>query len=146
MENLISEIEIHYSHKVKPSQMLQIKTSDDSFRHLQSIWPNVDYRETFMVLHLSRSNRVLGNTIVSTGGISGTVIDCKIIFQSALKANSCAIVLAHNHPSGQKFPSQNDTAITRKIKDAGSLLDIQMLDHIILTSEGYYSFADEGML
>ena len=102
--------------------------------------------EEFSVLVLNRANRVLGYARISQGGLSGTVADPKVIFQIALKSNSCSIIIAHNHPSGNTQPSEADIQLTRKLKDAGAVLDLPVLDHLILTSEGYYSFADEGLL
>ena len=107
---------------------------------------DLDYRESFQILLLSRSNTVLGFTEISKGGISGTVTDIRLIFQAALKANSSAIILCHNHPSGNLYPSEADRNITSRIKEAGKVLDITVLDHIILTSDGYYSFADENLI
>ena len=95
---------------------------------------------------MNRANKVLGVYKVSSGGVTGTVADPKQIFTAALKANACAIVLSHNHPSGNLKPSRQDEQLTSKIKEAGSFLDIKVLDHIIVTSEAYYSFADEGLL
>lgn len=96
---------------------------------------------------MNRSNAVLGILSVSKGGISGTVTDVRLIFQGALKTNASGIIVAHNHPSGNALPSDSDKKITQKIKEAGNLLDIQLLDHIIiLPVEGYYSFADEGTI
>lgn len=84
---------------------------------------------------------------VSKGGISGTLTDVRLIFQGALKTNASGIIVCHNHPSGNAYPSESDRKITQKIKEAGNLLDIQLLDHlIILPVEGYYSFADEGTI
>lgn len=83
---------------------------------------------------------------VSSAGVAGTVADPKVIFAAALKASASSIILAHNHPSGQLKPSSADIALTNKIKRGGEFLDIQVLDHLILSSEGYYSFADEGMM
>ncbi len=96
------------------------------------------------MLLLSRANKVLGFHKVSEGGLSGTVADPKIIFQTALKANSCSIILGHNHPSGNTAPSEADISLTKKLKNAGEFLDLPVLDHIIVTSESYYSFADEN--
>jgi DNA repair protein RadC len=114
---------------------------------LRLIWsPHLDRIEEFLVLCLNRANRILGWAKISQGGLSGTVADPKVIFQVALKSNACSIILAHNHPSGNVQPSEADIQLTRKLKDAGVLLDLPVLDHLILTSEGYYSFADEGLL
>jgi len=89
---------------------------------------------------------VLGIVEVSTGGIAGTVADPKLIFAAALKGAATEIILSHNHPSGNLAPSQADIDVTRKIKEGGKLLKIAVLDHIIITSERYFSFADEGLL
>jgi DNA repair protein RadC len=97
-------------------------------------------------MFLSRSNEVQGILKVSEGGIDACIVDCRKIFQGALLANSCSIILAHNHPSGNLKPSAKDIQITKEIKKAGELLRISVLDHIILTSEGYLSLADEGLL
>lgn len=114
---------------------------------LRLIWsPHMDRIEEFLVLCLNRANRILGWAKISQGGLSGTVADPKVIFQVALKSNACSIILAHNHPSGNIQPSEADIQLTRKLRDAGVLLDLPVLDHLIITSEGYYSFADEGLL
>ena len=90
--------------------------------------------------------KALGIFEVSTGGVTGTVADPKIISVAALKANACNIIISHNHPSGNLQPSKADIEITEKIKMAGQLLEIKLFDHIIVSSEGYYSFADEGLI
>ena len=95
---------------------------------------------------MNKANRVLGISKISEGGLSGTVVDPKRIFQVALKANATSIIMAHNHPSGNVQPSEADLKITRKCRDAGALLDIAVLDHIILTADHYTSLADEGTL
>jgi DNA repair protein RadC len=88
----------------------------------------------------------LGIFEVSSGGITGTVADPKLIFVAALKSGACGLVLSHNHPSGNLQPSQADIELTKRIKEGGKLLDIQLLDHLIITSEGYCSFSDEGII
>lgn len=93
---------------------------------------------------LNRAYKVLGVFEVSTGGVTGTVADPKAIFSAALKANPCCIFLSHNHPSGSLKPSLADEELTKRIIQAGNLLDIKVLDHIIVTNETYFSFADEG--
>ena len=95
---------------------------------------------------LNRANHVLGYLLVSKGGISGTVVDVRIIMQAALRSNSSSIILCHNHPSGNTQPSREDIKVTEKVKDAAKLLDISLLDHLILTSEKYLSMADEGLI
>ena len=95
---------------------------------------------------LNRSNRVLGIYEVSTGGITGTVADPRVILTAALKANAVSIALCHNHPSGSIRPSRQDEELTQKIRNAALFLDIKVIDHVIITTESYYSFADEGLL
>ncbi len=106
----------------------------------------IDFVEQFKILILNRANRVLGIVEISSGGVTGTVADPKLIFAAALKANACGIIISHNHPSCNLNPSRADEELTQKIKHAGKFLDITLLDHVIVTSEGYYSFADEGLL
>ena len=143
----LAEIEIFYRNKVRVSDMEKVCGSRDTYEVLQRIWSNkIDHIEEFMVLCLNRANRVLGWAKVSQGGLSGTVADPKVIFQVAIKSNACSIILAHNHPSGNLQPSEADIHLTRKLKEAGVLLDLPVLDHLIISSEGYYSFADGGLL
>jgi DNA repair protein RadC len=108
----------------------------------------IEQKETFKMLLLNRANKVLGITTISEGGLSGTVTDVRLIYQYAIKGNCSGIIVAHNHPSGNQNPSESDLKITQKIKEAGNLLDIQLLDHIILTPEKeiFRSLADEGQL
>jgi DNA repair protein RadC len=89
---------------------------------------------------------VLGYCQISAGGLNGTVADVRIIMQTALKSNACSIILSHNHPSGNLVPSEADKDLTKKIREAGKFLDIPALDHLIITSESYFSFADEGLM
>lgn len=99
------------------------------------------------MLLLNRSNAVLGIFPVSKGGLSGTVTDVRLIYQAAIKANACGTIICHNHPSGNLNPSESDNKITQKIKEAGNLLDIQLLDHLIITTDGdYFSYADSGLI
>jgi DNA repair protein RadC len=95
---------------------------------------------------LNRANKILGTFQVSSGGITGTVVDPRIVFQSALKANATSIIIAHNHPSGQLTASQADIDLTKKLKEGGAVLDIPVLDHLIITESNYYSFADDGIM
>jgi len=145
-EQQIAEVKISYSHIIKPSEQPKITCSKDAYNHMRDRWPDMDYRERFGVLLLSRSNKILGFSWISMGGTSGTIIDVRNIFQVALKTNSSSILLCHNHPSGNTDTSDADMKITSKIVTAGHFLDISVLDHIILTSESYLSMADEGIL
>jgi len=143
----VSEIEISYSPVVKSSERITITSSADAERVFRRIWGQpIELRECFYALFLNRANKVLGYFLVSVGGITGTVVDPRCVYQAALKASATEILLAHNHPSGNLQPSDADIQITRKLKDAGQLLDINLLDHLIIMPEGYTSFADEGML
>ena len=109
---------------------------------------NFEYlqQEVFVVVFLNRSNKVIHHQIVSEGGLTGTVADPRVILKKALEHNATSLILCHNHPSGNLRPSKADEVLTQKIKQAATLLDIQLMDHIIVSSEGYFSFADEGML
>jgi DNA repair protein RadC len=144
----IQELELVYKQKYKPSERPKITTSADCYRVLLSLWnPSImDLLEEFKILLLDRASRVIGCYEVSLGGFAGTVADPKVIFAVALKSCASSIILAHNHPSGNLKPSQSDINLTQKLIQAGKYLEIDVLDHIILTSEGYYSFGDEGMM
>jgi len=144
----VAEIELVYKSKVKASARPQITSSKSAYEVLLKAWDEnkIEFVEQFKVLLLNRANKVLGIYEVSTGGITGTVADPRLIFVAALKSNSCSMILSHNHPSGNLKPSRQDKELTSKIKQAGELLDIKVLDHLIVTNEAYYSFADEGIL
>ncbi len=144
----VAEIQLIYKSIVKPSERPKISTSRDARDVLMGMWDDtkLELMEQFKVMLTNRANKVLGIFELSTGGVSGTVADPKLIFAAAIKGAACGIIMAHNHPSGNLQPSQSDIDLTRKIKEGGKLLEIQLLDHIILTSEGYYSFADEGLI
>jgi DNA repair protein RadC len=122
-----------------------INTSSDIADYLQLKLK--DYRhEVFAVLFLNRSNKINHFEIISEGGITGTVADPRIILRKALEEDAVSIILCHNHPSGSLKPSRADEQLTLKIKEAARLLDMTVLDHIIVSELGYYSFADEGLL
>jgi DNA repair protein RadC len=123
----------------------KITSSKDVFEFFSSIVGDLTY-ETFYILLLNRANSIIRGVQISEGGISGTVADPKKIFKLALDHNATSIILCHNHPSGNVKPSQDDIALTKKIKRAGETMDISVLDHIIIGDEKYYSFADEGMM
>jgi DNA repair protein RadC len=148
--NNVSEIDIVYKKKVncKVSERPLIKSSSDTYEILFHYWDQdkIDLLEEFKVLFLNRSNRVLQIYNVSSGGITGTVADPRLILAAALKMGAVSIMLAHNHPSTSLKPSKADEELTSKIKYAAQFHDIKVLDHVIVSSEGYYSFADEGLL
>ena len=132
---IVSEIELVYKSKVKNSERPQIKSSTDAYLLLKSSWNHgkIDYFEQFKILFLNHSLKVLGLYEMSSGGITGTIVDLRMIFSAALKANAANIMIAHNHPSGNTRPSEADKHMTTKIRKAGELLDIKLLDHLIIT-------------
>lgn len=144
----VAEIQLTYKSNVKPSLRPKISTSKDARDVFMESWDDtkLELVEQFKIMLTNRANKVLGIFELSTGGVSGTVADPKLIFAAAIKGAASGIIMAHNHPSGNLNPSQADIDLTRKIKEGGRLLEIQLLDHIILTSEGYYSFTDEGLI
>jgi len=143
----IAEIQVTYNCHIRPENRVKITTSRDVFNLLHGPWyETIEHHESFGIILLARDNSVLGINWVSQGGISGTVVDVRMIFQLALKCCSTSIIGIHNHPSGNPLPSGADDAITNKIKEAGKLLDIPLIDHIILTINNHYSYADEGKL
>ena len=131
---------------VRASDRLKINGSADAAEAFKLIWPQIEHIEFAYLLLLNRQNRVLGYHQISKGGINGTVIDVRVIFQVALKASATGIIIAHNHPSGNLDVSDADRKITKKIKEAGNVLDIPLLDHLVITQESYFSMADEGIL
>ena len=143
----IAEIEVQYNTNIKPSERVKITGSKDAADAFRSVWRQpLELKECFYAMFLNRGNKVLGTLLISEGGMAGTVVDVRSIFSAALKANTCSIILAHNHPSGNGSPSESDLIITNKVKSAGELLDIHVLDHLIILPEGYTSLADEGLL
>ncbi len=144
----VAEVELVYKTKVKASERPLIKTPKDSYEILLQVWDQnkIEFQEEFKVLLLNRANRVIGVYEVSKGGMTGTVADPRLILAAAIKSLSVSIILCHNHPSGNLKPSRADEELTQKIKEAARYHDIKVLDHVIITSEGYYSFADEGLI
>ena len=123
----------------------KIGSSKDVFELMQPVLADLGHEE-FHVVFLSNSNRIINRKAISSGGITGTVADVRMIMKEAIDQRATAIILCHNHPSGTTKPSQADIQLTKKVKGAGQILDVKVLDHIIVTLKEYYSFADEGML
>ena len=145
----VAEVELHYISRVNANDRYKIVSSRQAFEILMQVFdPNkIEHKEFFFVLFLNRANRLLGSMQVSEGGITGTVADIRNIFQGALLANATSIILSHNHPSGNLIPSESDKVLTRRLIDAGNVLDIPVRDHLIVTAfNEYFSFADEGLL
>ena len=141
----ISEIEIVYKSTVKKSDRFKVTNSKDAFNVILSLWnkDNIELLEEFKVLFLNRANEALGIHTLSKGGISGTVVDIRLLFAIALKSAASSIILVHNHPSGNLNPSQADIQLFNKIKEASRFLDINVLDNLIICKDDYYSCNDQ---
>ncbi len=144
----VAEVELIYHNNVKPSLQPKITSSKDAYQILLQHWNTnkIEFVEQFNLMLLNRANRVLGIFEVSTGGIAGTAVDPKLVFTAALKSCSSGLILAHNHPSGNLTPSRADIRLTKKLCRGAGFLDIQVLDHLIVTPDGYYSFANQGLI
>lgn len=128
----------------EPEKRVRITDSRSAFDVIYPQLGDLNHEE-FWVLFLNRANEVIGKENVSKGGVSGTIVDPKVVFKHAVQFPASAIILAHNHPSGQLKPSQADHQLTKKLKDAGQALDIPVLDHLIIGERNYFSFVDEGV-
>ena len=124
---------------------IRLNSSRAVYQHIKPFLADLSY-ECFYIVLLDASNKVVKTVCVSEGGISGTMIDPKRIFKIALDNYSISLILGHNHPSGNLMPSTGDTKLTKKIVDGGKLLDITVIDHLIIGQDGYFSFADEGLM
>jgi len=144
--DLIAEVQISYSSHVKAKDRMKVTGSKDAADAFRIFWPAYEHIEFSYLLMLNRQNQILGYHQLSKGGMTGAVVDVRVIFQVALKSSSTSIILGHNHPSGNLDVSDADRKITNQIKQAGVILDIPLLDHLILTIDSYLSMADEGLL
>jgi len=143
----MTEIEISYRNDVDYEDIDKISSSAGAADYFRKVWSDrMDHIEEFMLICLNRANRALGWAVISRGGMSGTVADPKVIFQIALKTSASSVIIGHNHPSGNLMPSESDVRLTQKLTKAGKAMDLPILDHIILTRKGHFSFADEGIL
>jgi DNA repair protein RadC len=144
----VAEIDIIYKSKVKPSLRPQIKKLGDGADIFRHYWDKnkIEYIEQFKVMLLNRARYVLGIYEVSTGSITGTIADPKLVFSAALKMNASYLILCHNHPSGNLTPSTCDKEMTARMQECGRLLDVPVIDHLIISMEGFFSFQDEGMM
>ena len=136
------------SYSTTSTPKIKITSVNKAFEVLLSLWDldTIELQEEFKVLLLNRANEVLGIYPLSKGGITGTVVDSRLIFAVALKCNATGILLCHNHPSGNLKPSDADITLTRSIKKCADFLDITLIDHLIITKNGFYSFSNEGKL
>lgn len=144
--NVISEIEVSYN----PQRIVEYQISNSSKTYelmlSQWNWKEIEMLEEVKVIFLNRNNIVIGVYNLAKGGISACTVDIRIILAVALKSLSTSIILVHNHPSGNLQPSQSDKEITQNLKEACKMVQIALVDHLIITKENYYSFADEGLL
>lgn len=142
-KNVIPEIKVRYT---RGKEFLgKVTSSKDAASFLKKVYEQgkLQMQECFIVLFLNQRNEIIGYYKHSIGGITGTMVDVRIIFAVALTSLSTSIILSHNHPSGNLIPSEQDKKLTLKFQDAGKLLDIKVLEHIIMTKTDYFSFADE---
>jgi len=146
--NFINEISISYSKKQFNSKT--VNTSQIAHEASREIFEccncQIELKEYFFIVLLNRANQIIGYHKLSEGGICGTVVDIRLAFATALKGLASAMILVHNHPSGNLTASHQDISITNRFREVGKLMDIQIFDHIILTDAGYLSFADEGLI
>lgn len=148
MKNDVVEIEVSYKTLLPKEGRKRVLTSKDAYNILYSLWDmnQIEYQEHFWLLLLNRANEVIGSRCMFKGGVSGTIVDIKMILGLALKCNASGIIVAHNHPSGNLSPSNEDLKLNDKLKLASKHVDIQLLDNLVVTLNGYTSFADEEYL
>lgn len=143
----LQEVEVLYTNKIKKSERIKISSSLDAEQVFRQIWNEfIEIKESSYVLLLNNANEVLGYHLLSIGGKTSTIIDITSILMIALKTNSGGILIAHNHPSGNKKPSEEDKVITKKLINACETVGLRFYDHLIVTAESYFSFLDDGMI
>lgn len=144
----ITEVELVYRNKAKVSERPEVRISDDAYELLMKSWDmdKIELQEQFRVMLLDRKNSCIGVSTIATGGMVDCLVDAKLVFATALKAGASSIILAHNHPSGNCKPSPSDKSLTERFAAAGKLLEIAVLDHLIVSKEGFTSFADNGLI
>jgi len=131
--------------EIEPTKRFKISSSEDAFHLIKNDLIDLNHEEFWLIL-MKRNNEVIKKEMLSKGGVSGTIVDSKLVFKMALDEMASGIILAHNHPSGNQKPSLDDLSLTKKLKEAGKSLDIAILDHLIIADDQYFSFADEGIL
>lgn len=144
----LAEVKAAYKPKLKMREQPKLTSGYEVYDYLMKIWDHdtIEYTETMYMVMLNRENRVLGWVVLSEGGTSAVICDPKKMFQHGLIFNASAIILAHNHPSGNTRPSEADRSLTRKVVDLGKMLDMPVLDHVIVTATSFLSFNDEGLI
>lgn len=144
--SIIAALELGRRRRLEEAmELLKVTSSKDIFDIMQPLIGELQHEE-FWIVYLNNSNRVLYKEQLSKGGLTGTLVDTRLVFKKAFELNAIAVILCHNHPSGKLQPSSADNSITKKLKNAGDTLDIKVLDHIIITENAYFSFADENLL
>jgi DNA repair protein RadC len=138
----LSYIKDMLQHQFEVDKINKITGSKDVYETMKFL--SLESDEHFYILLLKRNNAIIKKQLISKGGVSGTVVDLKVIAQEAIINKACSVILCHNHPSGNNRPSEQDIQLTKKVKDGLKLLDVNTLDHIIINNNNYYSFADEG--
>lgn len=144
----LTEVELVYRNPQKSADRPVVMASNHAYDLLLKSWDmnKIELQEQFRVLLLDRKHSCIGVSTVATGGVTGCLVDLKLVFALALKTRATSIVIAHNHPSGNLQPSEEDKRLTARFAEAGKLLDLTVLDHLIVTKEGYTSFADHGLM
>lgn len=140
----LSEVSLRYQLSSMPS-MVQIRSSATAAELVSPLLKHLSHEECW-VMYMNRANKVIAKEMLSSGGVCATVVDIKLVMKRALELLACSLILVHNHPSGNAYPGENDKVQTKLLKEAASLFDISLLDHIIIAGDGYFSFADDGLL
>lgn len=144
----VTEVELVYRSKLKAHERPTIRSSQDAYVIFLEHWNanTIELLEEFKLLLVNRAHRVLGILSLSTGGTCMAVVDAKLVFVAALKGLASGVILCHNHPSQNLKPSEHDRKMTEQLSEAGKLLGIKVLDHLVISPHAYYSFSDEGLL
>ena len=144
----VAEVQLTYKNRIPIKDRQSIHSSTEAYNLVKHHFPDetIDYRESFKALFTNKAGHTLGCLTISEGGPCSTAVDVKLILQGALLMNACGVILAHNHPSGNLHPSAPDKVMTEKIGKALDTMDIKLLDHLIVTRDGYFSFADEDLI
>jgi len=147
IKNQVCEVEIGYKNKVKVKDRIKITDPSKAAEVVRALYDEdvIDYNEQFHVIGLNNGHQILCHKIIATGTTNACVVSIKAILQTLILTNSTHFIVSHNHPSGSTVPSSTDIELTKKIREAGKLVDITMIDHIIITSESSYSFQNENM-
>lgn len=144
----VSEIKLRYNYKIPYKDRVVIHSSSIAYEVLKNVWDRnkIEMQEQFKILLLDTRDSCLGAVNIGSGSLNGCMADARLVFSAALKAKSNRIILAHNHPTGNLIPSENDEALTKRFIQGGKILDISILDHLILSPDDYFSFADNGLM